>query len=239
MLDPKPKATFFIRLPVWVCLATLLAGCRDLDEERSMRALAYADVLDEVTLILRVERLAYPVLLEELSAVQIQLRREVSRWPTEQLLAVLRLYPDTPEARQAINAEGRRLDDLEAALLLEAEEELAKPDPPRPVDDAFDRDLRMVATFIPKERFNSLVRDGLDERTVLLLAEYDIERRTEGLSWHEIVGRLSSSLSEYTPVAAAYRRTNREIQERLEAVARYLDNLKDRDNPFSSEHLRE
>ncbi len=239
MDDPGPKATFFIRLPVWVCLATLLVGCRDLDEERSLRALAYADVLDEVTLILRVERLAHPVLLEELSAVQTQLRREVSRRPTEWFLAARRLYPGTPEARQAIAAEGRRLEEIEAALLLEVEEELTEPDPPRPVDNSFDRDLRIVATFTPEERFNSLVRDGLDERAEFLLREYDIERRTEDLSWHELVCRFSSSLAEYTPVAAAYRRANREIQERLEAVTRYLDNLKDMDNPFSSEHFHE
>ena len=239
MDDSTKKAPFSIRLPVWVCFLVLLAGCRESVNERSLRVLAYADVLDEVTLILRVERLAHPVLLEELSAMQRRLRREVSSWPVEQLLAARHLYPGTPEADREIDAEVRRLGELEAALLVETEDLLTIPSPPGPRDDTFDRDLSLIATFTPAERFNSLVRDGLDERAERLLREYDVERRTEGLSWHEFLGRLTASLSEYTPVAAAYRRTNREIQQRLDAIALYIEELTERDNPFPSEHPRE
>ena len=89
--------------------------------------------------------------------------------------------------------------------------------------------MRLVATFTPGERFDALVRDGLDERAELLLASYDLERRTADLSWHELVGRLSASLTEYTPLAAAYRRTNREIQRKIEAINDYLDGLEERE----------
>jgi hypothetical protein len=237
MYNPTPKSAFGRRLLLCAALLpVLLIGCRDPDEERSLRALAYADVLDEVTLVLRVERLAYPVLLEELSAAQSRLRRGVSDWPVERLLEARRLYPGTPEAERALAAERRRLSELEAALLLETGDLLAEPDPPRPRDGEFDADLRLVAAFTPEERFDSLVHNGLDERAEALLAEYDLERRTEGLDWHEFVGRLASSLSEYTPVAAAHRRANRVIQRRLEDIARYLDGLDERENPFAEDY---
>ncbi|MCX7021081.1 MAG: hypothetical protein NTW26_02180 [bacterium] len=220
-------------LPLFLSLG--LTGCKEPVEESSLHALAYADVLDEVLLSLRVERLAYPALLEELTALQSHLRRETAAWPADRLLTALGLEPGTPGAERALADEAPRLAELEAVLDRETENLLAATDPPRPRDSAFDADLRLVATFTPGERFDALVRDGLDERAELLLAEHDIERRTEGLSWHELVGRLSASLSENTPPAAAYRRANREIQQKLDAITLYLDGLGKRENPFAAE----
>jgi hypothetical protein len=226
MAEPIPRAA----LPL--LLALCLAGCKEPASQSSLHALAYADVLDEVLLTLRVERLAYPVLLEELTALQSRLRRETAAWPADRLLAALGLEPGTPEAERALAAQAPRLAELEAALDSETEELLAPTDPPRPRDSAFDADLRLVASYTPRERFAALVRDVDDERAERLLAEQDLERRTEGLSWHELVGRLSASLTEYTPLAAAYRRANREIQHKIEAVNGYLDRLGERENPF-------
>jgi len=218
MADGVLKAT----LPL--LLALCFAGCREPVEESSLNALAYADVLDEVRLTLRVERLAYPVLLEELTALQSRLRRETAAWPAAEL---------------ALVDEAPRLDELAAALKRETEDLLTVPDPPRPRDSNFDADLRLIATFTPRERFDALVRDGLDERAESLLASYDLERRTEDLSWHELVGRLSAGLAEYTPLAAAYRRTNREIGRRIEAKSCYLDGLGERENPFAAQRPHE
>jgi hypothetical protein len=233
MADGLLKAT----LPL--LLALCVTGCKEPVDESSLNALAYADVLDEVRLTLRVERLAYPVLLEELTALQSRLRRETDAWPAAELLAALGLEPGTEAAERALAGEKPRLDALASALKLETEELLAAPDAPRPRDSNFDADLRLVATFTPRERFNALVRDGLDERAEGLLASYDLERRTEDLSWHELVGRLSAGLAEYTPLAAAYRRTNREIQRRIEAINSYLDGLGERENPFAAQRPHE
>jgi hypothetical protein len=228
MADGILKAT----LPLF--LALCVAGCREPVEESSLTALAYADVLDEVLLTLRVERLAYPVLLEELTALQSRLRRETAARPAVELFAALGLEPGTEAAERALTDEKPRLDALASALKLETEEFLTPPDAPRPRDANFDADLRLVATFTPRERLDALMRDGLDERAQTLLASYDLERRTEDLSWHELVGRLSAGLAEYTPLAAAYRRTNREIQRTIEAIAGYLDGLEERENPFAT-----
>ncbi|HUT99163.1 MAG TPA: hypothetical protein VM054_08815 [bacterium] len=235
------ERTLKAALPLFLslCLGLPLAGCKEPVEESSLYALAYADVLDEVTLSLRVERLAYPVLLEELTALQSRLRRETAAWPADRLLTALGLEPGTPGAERALADEAHRLDELEVALERETEDLLVATDSPRPRSSAFDADLRTVAAFTPRERFNALVRDGLDERAELLLTEYDLERRTEGLSWHELVGRLSASLAEYTPLAAAYCRTNREIQRKIEAINSYLDGLGERENPFAAEHPHE
>jgi len=220
-------------------LALCITGCKEPLEVSSLYALAYADVLDEVLLTLRVERLAYPVLLEELTARQSRLRREITAWPAAELLSARGLEPGTAEAERALADEAPRLDELKSTLKREAEELLAAADSPRPRDDAVDADLRLVATFSPRERFDVLVRDGLDERAERLLAERDLERLTEGLSWHELVGRLSAGLAEYAPPAAAYRRANREIGRRIEAINSYLDGLGERENPFSTERPHE
>jgi phosphoglycolate phosphatase-like HAD superfamily hydrolase len=230
-----PKAVLILSLS----LGLPLAGCKEPTSESALSALAYAEVLDEVLLSLRVERLAYPALLEELTALQSRLRRETAAWPTAELLTAQGIQPGTPEAERALSDEKPRLDELEAALDRETEDLFAATDPPRPRDDDFDTDLRLLVAFAPRERFDALVRNGLDDRTERLLAEYDLERRTEGLDWHEFVGRLSASLVEYTPLAAAYRRANREIQQKLDVITRYLDELKERENPFAAEQPHE
>jgi len=230
-----PKAVLILSLS----LGLPLVGCKEPVEESALAALAYAEVLDEVLLSLRVERLAYPALLEELTALQSRLRREIAAWPTAELLTALDLEPGTDEAERAIAAEAPRLDELEATLNHETEDLFAATDSPRPRDDDFDADLKLLVAFAPRERFDALVRDGLDERAERLLDEYDLERRTEGLDWHEFVGRLSASLVEYTPPAAAYRRANREIQRKLDAITRYLEALEERENPFAAQRPHE
>jgi hypothetical protein len=223
-------------IAVLIPLVLSLAGCKEPVEESSLHALAYAEVLDEALLTLRVERLAYPALLEELTALQSRLRRETADWPEAELLSALGLQPGAPGAERALVDETPRLAELEAGLKRETEDLLAATDPPRPRDSNFDADLLTVATLTPRARFDLLVRDGLDERAESLLASCDLERRTEDLDWHELVGRLSASLAEYTPLAAAYRRANREIQEKLDAITRYLEAFEERENPFAAEH---
>jgi len=230
-----PKAVLILSLS----LGLPLAGCKEPTSESALSALAYAEVLDEVLLSLRVERLAYPALLEELTALQSRLRRETAAWPTAELLTAQGIQPGTPEAERALSDEKPRLGELEAALDRETENLFAATDSPRPRDDDFDADLRLLVAFAPRERYDALVRNGLDDRTERLLASYDLERRTEGLDWHEFVGRLSASLVEYTPLAAAYRRANREIQQKLDAINRYLKALEERENPFAAEQPHE
>lgn len=214
------------------CLILFLPGCKDLDEERQLRCLAYASTVDEVMLVLRVEREAWPLLLEELTVAQGILRREIEAWPTEQLLTTRRLVPATEEARQAQAEEAVRLGELRAALLLEVEELLAVPPEPETESERYEEDLRLVTVFSPEERLRHLQTEGLSENAEALLDEYTVLCRTEEISWHELYGRLSGGLAEYTARAAALRRTNRELTKTIEEIFTFRRELGSRDNPF-------
>ncbi len=213
-------------------LILLPLGCKDLDEERRLRCLAYASTVDEVMLVLRVEREAWPLLLEELTVAQGILRREIEAWPIEQLLTTRRLVPATEEARQAQAEEAVRLGELRAALLLEVEELLAVPPEPETESERYEEDLRLVTVFSPEERLTHLFNEGLSENAEALLDEYTVLCRTEEISWHELYGRLSGGLAEYTTRAAALRRTNRELTKTIEEIFTFRRELGSRDNPF-------
>lgn len=216
-----------------IFLLLLLSGCKDLDEERRLRCLAYASTVDEVMLVLRVEREAWPLLLEELTIAQGMLRREIETWPTEQLLTARRLIPDTDEARQAQAEAAVRLGELRAALLLEAEELLAAPPEPEAQSERYEEDLRLVTIFNPEERLAHLLSEGLSENEEALLDEYTALCRTEDISWHEFYSRLSGGLTEYTAQAAALRRTNRELAQTIEEIFTFRRELEHRENPFA------
>ncbi|MCD4733432.1 hypothetical protein K8R78_04260 [bacterium] len=216
-----------------IFLLLLLSGCKDLDEERRLRCLAYADTVDEVMLVLRVEREAWPLLLEELTVAQGMLRREIDIWPTEQLLTARRLIPDTDEARQTQAEAAVRLGELRAALLLEVEELLAAPPEPEAQSERYEEDLRLVTIFNPEERLAHLLGEGLSENEEALLDEYTALCRTEDISWHEFYNRLSGGLTEYTAQAAALRRTNHELAKTIEEIFAFRRELEHRENPFA------
>jgi len=217
------------------CLILLLPGCKDLDEERRLRCLAYASTVDEVMLVLRVEREALPLLLEELGVAQGMLRREIELWPLEQLLTARRLVPDTDEAQQARAESAVRLGELRAALFLEVEELLAVPPEPEAKNERYEEDLRLVTIFSPEERLRHLQNEGLSGSAAAMLEEYTALCRTEDISWHELYGRLSGGLAEYTAKAAALRRTNRKLAGMIDEILIYRRELDHRENPFRGE----
>lgn len=228
----RPRTALIIAV---VCLTAALPSCRPEDGEQALRCLAYADTYDEAALVLRVEKAAYPILVEKLTAAQVRLRRELKERPLECLLAARRLAPGSPEAESAARLEAGRLAELEAALLLEAEELLVDPPEPRVVDDEYERDLALVVVLGPEQRLRMLLAGGIDESSAARLAEYDVERRTEGLSWHELSARFSSALAEVASRAAAYRRVNRRITVLLDEIKDYRRRLGGRPNPFAPE----
>lgn len=218
--------------PLLLTLLAALCACRPDEGDAALRCLAYAETFNEVNLVLRVEEAAYPILLEKLTLAQNQLRERLEELPRELLLAARRVVPDWPEARAVLEAEGRRADELRAALLLEAEELLDEPPRPRPVDGQYRVDLLTVALVTPQQRLEMLRSVGLTAELAAQLEEYEIERRTAGLAWHELAGRYRSALAARVPEAAAYRRVNRELTSRLEAVREYRRGLSELENPF-------
>lgn len=232
----RPRTALIIAA---VCLTAALPACRPEDGEQALRCLAYADTYEEAALVLRVEKAAYPILVEKLTAAQVRLRRELEERPLECLLAARRLVPESPDAENAARLEAERLTELEAALLLEAEELLVDPPEPRFVDDQYERDLAFVVVLGPEQRLRMLLAGGIDEGSAARLVEYDVERRTEGLSWHELSARFSSALVEEVARAAAYRRVNRRITTLLDEIKDYRRLLAERPNPFLSAVLED
>ena len=212
----------------FVLMLLLLSGCKDLDEERRLRCLAYADTVDEVMLVLRVEREALPLLLEELTVAQGVLRREIEDWSAEQLLTARRLAPEAAES--AI-----RLRELRAVLLLEAEELLAVPPEPEVDNEQYEEDLRLVTIFSPAERLQHLQDEELSDDAEAMIEEYVVLCQTEEISWHELYSRLSGGLAEYTAEAAALRRTNRKLSGTIEKILLFRRELEQRENPFYAE----
>ena len=214
--------------------AALLGGCRTAERDDALRCLAYAETYDEVNLVLRVERSAHPILLEKLTLAQNQLRERLDELPGELLLAAHRVELDTSEALALLESEAESLAELETTLLLEVEGLLDEPPQPRAVDGQYRVDLLTVALVTPRQRLEMLQSAELTEELQAQLLEYEIERRTAGLAWHELAGRYSSALIDCVPEAAAYRRVNRELTNRLEEIKERREWLNDLENPFEA-----